>query len=178
MENKQENPFGDYKSSLKRYKLQRWHSWIWLVYFNMYNLIQFTFLLRDKDEASIVFMGICLPLFSILCFAHSNIILTLYSARLKPLLITKFPKEFADDIWKQVYDNFFHPTVIIFSWISMISAIVYPIYFAIQFAKWWTWLIYIVVTLIYLLFVLFTTFNLSELGSVGKKVYKLYEGDK
>lgn len=181
-EKKNYNSEQEFKAGLAKYKLSRWHSWLWLVYFNMYCIICFINILKFPNqegiESKMLLYSICFPLFIILCFSHSNIIITLYSTRLKPLLITRFPKQFADSVWKTVYSAMYHPTTIIFTWITIIGSFVYPIFFAIHYAKWWTWLIYSVVLLINLCLDLFTIYNLYDFGKVGTAVYNKYEGEK
>ena len=183
MENENKsNSHKDYKTELTKYKLRRWHSWIWLVYFNMYCMICMINVLKFPDqegiESKMLLYALCFPLFVILEFAHSNNIITLYSARLKPLLVTDFPKHFADEVWKTVYTEMYHPTTIIFTWITIIGSFAYPIYFGIYYSKWWVWLIYSVVLLINLCLVLFTTYNLYDFSKIGKAVYNKYEGEK
>lgn len=169
----------EYKETLHKYKLQRWHSWWWLCYFTMYSLIQFIQIAQGNvSEAFTVSMAIMLPIMTILSFGNANIVITLFGARLEPLLLIKFPKYFADEIWNQVYTRFYHPTTLIFTWITIITSVVYPIYLAVHYDKWWTWLIYIVILIINIFLILFTVYNLSELSKAGKKIYNLYEGDK
>ena len=181
-DNKNENPYKDYNASKTRFKLQRWHSWFCLTYFSMYSIVSFIRILQSNDEEwisnTMLLYAICIPLFIILCFAHSNIIITLYSTRLKPLLIMSFPKQFADENWNLVYSKFYYPTAIIFTWITMIGSVLAPIYFAVYYAKWWAWLIYIVVVLINLILLLFTAANLYDLHKVATAVYNKYEGEK
>ena len=107
---------------------------------------------------------------------HANTLITLYTARLRPLLIEPFKKEFATEVWKSVYTTIYQPTAMIFVWINILASIAYPIFFATYFDKWWTWVIYAVVLLFDIVLVLFTITNLYEFHKISKSIYNQYEG--